>query len=60
LPLALSKLCNVPANNLAACPFWDLARIVQPGKEVCQANSVSSLRVNRTIAQPEVEKEIVT
>jgi hypothetical protein len=59
LQLALTEACNVAANELAACMFQPLARIVQPGQEMGQADSVGSLRVNRTISQPEVEKEIV-
>jgi hypothetical protein len=60
LQLALTELCNVAANNLAAWVFQVLARFAEPGQEMRQANRVGSLRVNRTISQPEVEKEIIT
>jgi hypothetical protein len=39
--------------------FQPLVRIMQPGQEMGQADGVGSLRVNRTISQPEVEKEVV-
>ena len=57
--LALPEVCDISANDLPRNLLWLDAVLPEPCEEVCQAHCIRTLRVYRTISQPELKKELI-